>query len=45
MQNRRMRSRVPEFAWGEKGAGRGMGERVERESVDFRETGPQEGAG
>ena len=40
-----MRSRVLELARGEKRAGRGVGERVERESVDFREAGAQERAG
>ena len=44
MQNRRMRSRVLEFAWGEKGTGRGVGERMKGESIDFREASAQEGA-
>ena len=45
MQNRRMRSRVLEFAWGEKRTGRSMGESMEGKSVDFREAGAQERAG
>ena len=45
MQNRRMRSRVLDFAWGEKRTGRSMGESMEGKSVDFREAGAQEGAG
>ena len=45
MQNRRMRSRVLEFACGEKRTSGGMGERVEGKIVDFREAGAEEGAG
>ena len=45
MQNRRMRSRVLEFTRGEKRAGRGVGERMEGESIDFREASAQKGAG